>query len=83
MDINRLKISSSKTEFIIIGSRQQLLKCNTENINITEDIIPRLPIFKYLGALVDERLSFKDHINTKCKTAMYNLQKRISDCGCL
>ena len=75
MDINRLKMNSSKTEFIMIGSRQQLLKCNTENINITGDIIPRKPIFKYLGALVDERMSFKDHINTKCRTAMYNLQK--------
>ena len=55
MDINRLKISSSKTELIIIGSRKQLLKCNTETINITGDIIPCKPIFKYLRALVDER----------------------------
>ena len=29
---------------------------------------------KLLGAWLDENLSFKSHINIKCRTAMYNLQ---------
>ena len=65
---------SAKTDFIFIGSRQQLVKCKYTSILASDEIIKRLPIVKYLGALIDERLSFK-FINSKCKMAMWNLQK--------
>ena len=75
MDENRLRMNSAKTYFIFIGSRQQLVKCKTTSILASDMIVQRSPIIKYLGALIDERLSFKQFINSKCKMAMWNLQK--------
>ena len=75
MDGNRLRMNSAKTDFIFIGSRQQLVKCKTTRILASDEIVQRSPIIKYLGALIDERLSFKQFINSKCRMAMWNLQK--------
>ena len=41
MDQNKLKMNSSKTEFILLGSRQQLLKCETAGIIINNNLIKR------------------------------------------
>ena len=45
------------------------------SILANDEIVQRSPIIKYLGALIDERLSFKQFINSKCRMAMWNLQK--------
>ena len=70
MDANRLKMNGSKTEFIMFGHRKQLQKCITSSINIDGDSVNRLHIVKYLGALLDEELTLKQHIQHKCKSAM-------------
>ena len=75
MDGNRLKMNSAKTDFILIGSRQQLVKCKTTSILANDETVQRSSIIKYLGALIDERLSFKQFINNKCRIDMWNLQK--------
>ena len=62
-------------EFILIGLRQQLLKCQTNNIPVNGETVQRSSCIRYLGALADERLSFKQHITNKCRTAIWNLQK--------
>ena len=74
MDENRLWMNSAKTDFIFIGSRQ-LVKCKTNSILANGEIIQRSSSIKYLGALIDERLSFKQYITSKCKMAMWNPQK--------
>ena len=75
MDHNRLKMNSDKTEFILIGSRQQLQKCHSKQININSENIAKSETIKYLGAWIDSNLSFKKHITERCKMAMWNLQK--------
>ena len=59
MDENRLQMNSAKTDFIPISSRQQLVKCKTNSILANGEIIQRSSSIKYLGVLIDERLSFK------------------------
>ena len=66
MDHNRLKMNSDKTEFILIGSKQ--ININIVNIAKSETI-------KYLGAWIDNNLSFKKHITERCNMAMWNLHK--------
>ena len=39
MNQNRLKMNIDKTEFIIFGSQQNLLKCSTKNINVCGNIV--------------------------------------------
>ena len=75
LDHNRLKMNSDKTEFILIGSRQQLQKCHSQQININSENIAKSETIKYLEAWIDSNLSFKKHITERCKMAMWNLQK--------
>ena len=65
-------MNASKTEFIICGSRQMLAKCSTDVINIAGNDIKRERVISYLGAFLDEYLTFKDHIKRKCRVAMMN-----------
>ena len=75
MDSNRLKMNATKTEFIMFSSKKQLQKCITEELKVNEDMIPTSEIMQYLGAWLDQHLSFKIHINKKCQIAMMNLQR--------
>ena len=75
MDINRLKMNATKTEFIMFGSKKQLQKCTTESLKVNNDIVPTSETIKYLGTWLDQHLSFKTHIKKKCQTAMMNLQR--------
>ena len=63
-----------KTEFILFGSRYHLPKWGTRSINICGDTVVKSNKIKLLGVWLDENLSFKSHINIKCRAAMYNLQ---------
>ena len=56
----------------MFGSRQMLAKCSTDVINIAGDDIKRERVIRYLGAFLDEYLTFKDHIKRKCRVAMMN-----------
>ena len=75
MDSNRLKMNATKTEFIMFGSEKQLQKCTTKSLKVNNDIVPTSDTIKYLGAWLDQHLSFKTHIKKKCQTAMMNLQR--------
>ena len=75
MDQNHLWMNSSKTKFILIGSKQRLAKCETDIININGEPVKLSKGIKYLGAWIDSQLSFKTNINLKCRTAWWNLQK--------
>ena len=75
MSQNRLKMNPSKTEFIIFTSRQHIQKCNSEQLNVCGVPVNRSTQIKYLGVILDYNLTFKNFITTKCKTAMYNIQR--------
>ena len=51
MDSMRLKMNPNKTEFIYFGSKQQLKKCKIESLKVSEDLIPRADMIRYLGVL--------------------------------
>ena len=83
MDENRLHMNSSKTELLLVGSRQQLSRCTTESIQVNGETVICNKSIKYLGALADDRLNFKDFVNVKCKMALWNLQKLKNLCAFL
>ena len=62
MDHNRLRMNGEKTEFIIYGSRQQLKKFFTNNINVTGEVVDKTDCIKYLGVWLDATLLLKHHI---------------------
>ena len=65
-------MNTTKTEFIMFGSRQQLEKCTTDHINIAGDSVKREGCIRYLVAFLDETLTFKEHVKRKCRVAMLN-----------
>ena len=75
MDVNCLKMNSSKTEFILFGFKWQLQKCIANNINANGEEIKHRDWIQYLGTLLDSQLSMTQHITAKCRTIMGNLLK--------
>ena len=74
MDSNRLKMNATETEFIMFGSKKQLQMCTIEALKVNDDMVPTSEIIKYLGAWLDQHLSFKIHIIKKYQISMRNLQ---------
>ena len=53
MDENWLKMNTSKTEFIMFGSWQQLSKITLSSLNVAGDTVEGALSIKYLGAILD------------------------------
>lgn len=62
---NKLTVNLEKTSFIIFKPNQQFLKVYTDQkykISINGIDIQRTNSIKFLGMLLDEQLSFKEHV---------------------
>ena len=81
MDQNHLCRNSSKTKFILIGSKQRLTKCETDIININGEPVQLSKCIKYLGAWIDSQLSFKTHINSLVESAKTEADQTYIDQG--
>ena len=74
MNRNRLHMNNAKTEVLMIGSQSQVNNCTTSSLDVYGTMVEFSKIIKYLGSYLDNGLSFKHHISTKCTIAMWNLQ---------
>ena len=68
-------MNDSKTEFIMLASRQMLQKCVATELDVNGSDIQQSNIIKYLGAWLDQHLQLVHHITLRCRTAMLNFQK--------
>ena len=75
MNRNILHMNNAKTEVLLIGSQSQLNKCVTLALDVNRTMVQIGKMIKYLGTYLDNGLSFKHHISTKCRLAMWNLQR--------
>ena len=66
---NKLSLNVAKTEFMVIGSRQKLLaeSHNEINIKLEDQVISNVDHAKSLGFIIDNRLSWSNHVNELCK----------------
>ena len=74
MNRNRLCMTNAKTEVLMIGSQSQLSNCITTSLNVNGIMVQTSKMIKYMGTYLDNSLSFKHHISTKCRVAVWNLQ---------
>ena len=68
-------MNAQKTELMFMGSKQQLKKCETMDIRVTDHKVERTKVTKYFGSWLDENLSFVKHATMKCKAAMWNIHR--------
>ena len=73
MHENKLLLNEEKTEFLLIGTKQQLAKVDIGHIKVGKvNIAPHSPV-KNLGVWFDSNLSMIDHITKTCSAAFYYL----------
>ena len=60
LSVNKLSLNVDKTNFILFGNRK-----NIDNvcISMNNSIITRVRATKFLGVIIDEKLTWKDHIS--------------------
>ena len=70
---NRLMINDAKTDFLIIGTRQQLEKTSIESIIIGDTVIKPLESVRNLGSWFDAHIRMKVHVGKICSKAFHGL----------
>ena len=70
---DKLMINDSKTEFILIGTRQQLCKLQPCAISVEHDTITARSQVKNLGCWLDSHLNMSKHVTSVCKSAFFHL----------
>ena len=60
---NRLSVNLKKTNFVIFSSQAKLRKLRICEIFLDEIKIPRTDTAKFVGVVIDENLTWKNHIN--------------------
>ena len=68
---NGLKLNDDKTEFVIIGTSQQLGKLDNVSICVGDSDIHPVPIARNFGSWFDFRLSMATHITKICVASFY------------
>ena len=83
MTRNFLKLNESKTEFLLIGTKQQLTKVTVPKLQISScTITPSLSV-KDLGVIFDSCLSMHQHVSNIVRTCYYHLRNLASIKDCL
>ena len=80
---NKLTLNMTKTEFMLIGSRQKLNSLSVlPDLEINGTQLNRVDFTKSLGVLIDENLTWSNHINAISKKISSGIGsiKRISHC---
>ena len=83
MSLNMLALNHSKTEFLLIGSPQQLSKIPDTTLTLTPDtILSPAKSARNLGFIFDPHLSYHDHISTITKSCFIHIRdlRRIRPC---
>ena len=73
MVTDKLKLNDDKTEFLTIGTRQQLSKVHIERLSVGDVSVTPVTVARNLGTWFDTNLSLVTHIAKTCKAAFYHL----------
>ena len=80
MNVNRLRLNNVKTEYIIFASKGERKKCSFNGIKINDAHIEEKICIKYLGVLLDNELSFRQHTPSAGPREWNNLPLDIRSC---
>ena len=63
LKLNHLTLSISKSNFMIIGSSQQLNKIDSISFKVDNMDLDEVSSFKYLGIVINNRLTWQYHVD--------------------
>ena len=66
-------LNDDKTEFLLLGAKQQLAKVDINSITFGESFVNTKPIVRNLGSWFDSQLSMSTHISSLCSSAVFHL----------
>jgi len=75
MSSNRLKLNAEKTEFIWLGTRQQMAKVAVSPLQVKDQLITPLDKVRDLGVIIDGELSMDQHIRNVVRGCFYQLRQ--------
>ena len=68
---DKLKLNDDKTEFMIIGTSQQLAKVSINSLRVGTATITPVSSARNLGSWFDSKLTMVAHISKTCNSALY------------
>ena len=76
---DKLMLNDDKTEFVLIGTRQQLAKVDIDSISVGSYYVSPGSVVRNLGSWFDSKLTMSTHISKVCASSFYHLHniKRI------
>ena len=75
MEHDKLLLNDEKTEFLVIGTRQQLSKVNISSITVGNSAIMKSSVVRNLGSYIDDKLSINSHINKVCNALSPHIRR--------
>lgn len=75
MSSNRLRLNSAKTQFIWLGTRQQLAKLDMPALATAFPLFTFSSVVRDLGVTLDRELTFAPHINLLSRDCFYQLRQ--------
>jgi hypothetical protein len=79
-DVNRwlesckLCLNASKVEFILLGNPSLIARCGSPSLNIANVSVPAKSAVRDLGVLIDQTLTFKEHVSQVTATSFSHLR---------
>ena len=71
--VDKLKLNEDKSDFLLIGTRQQLSKVRTDSLMVGDTPVKSVSEAKNLGVWFDSYFQFRSHINKACQSAFFSL----------
>jgi hypothetical protein len=75
MSSNRLKLNADKTQFIWLGSPQQLVKVGHVRLTVGGVDVAPLDSVRDLGVTLDSKLTMKQHVDIVARSCFYQLRQ--------
>ena len=69
---DNLMLNDDKTEFLILGTRQQLAKVNIDNIKVGSANVSPVSAVRNLGSWFDSQLTMSSHISKLCSVTFFS-----------
>ena len=70
---NKLSINYDKTCFVLFHSKNRKIPLNFDSIDVDGFVIKRVSSTKYLGFILDEKLTWHDHISFLCNSLIFEV----------